>query len=440
MNPLKSLRQRYVELSEPYRLLLQLKAVTGGFSRSLLPECLREAGVQPPRGQVWNAGDIRTALHTLRQMGLTDDKDRVVAEFEHDLCIEGLQRMAPAVRKVLERGAGIHTAALRLRLAVYERDLNAYERARLDAQAMEEGGNHPFAGQFADTPTDPGWLAALPPRMRLDVITNNLIPLVEAGSITGNLRNCLDVLPQLRSSLADLPPCPALILFDALAGRYAEARAQIVPLLLDRTEFRGPLFQGIIAFLEGGDAAPALREAQKRFRKTCAKRKANLPGLGGLCFALALIRADQPELREECAAILHELSPRQPAYKGLAAAKALLGLANGRSVAALLKRIEDLPSDPLSEAVFRAVDASLDDGSHDDRPTERLFERLKGILPLTACLFAETLARLRPQGPWKAWIEGFPIRHVRLTDFLDRRENWERVFVAQSFLANIYLI
>lgn len=92
--------------------------------------------------------------------------------------------------------------------------------------------------------------------MRLDVITNNLIPLVEAGSITGNLRNCLDVLPQLRSSLADLPPCPALILFDALAGRYAEARAQIVPLLLDRTEFRGPLFQGIIAFLEGGDAAP----------------------------------------------------------------------------------------------------------------------------------------------------------------------------------------
>lgn len=77
-------------------------------------------------------------------------------EFEHDLCIEGLQRMAPAVRKVLVRGAGIHTAALRLRLAVYERDLKAYERARLDAQAMEEGGNHPFAGQFADTPTDPG--------------------------------------------------------------------------------------------------------------------------------------------------------------------------------------------------------------------------------------------------------------------------------------------
>lgn len=64
----------------------------------------------------------------------------------------------------------------------------------------------------------------------------------------------------------------------------------------------------------------------------------------------------------------------------------------------MLKRIEDLPSDPLSEAVFRAVDANLDDGSHDDRPTERQFERLKGILPLTACLFAETLARLRRKG------------------------------------------
>lgn len=142
---------------------------------------------------------------------------------------------------------------------------------------MEEGGNHPFAGQFADTPTDPGWLAALPPRMRLDVITNNLIPLVEAGSITRNLRNCLDVLPQLRSSLADLPPCPALILFDALAGRYAEARAQIVPLLLDRTEFRGPLFQGIIAFLEGGDAVPALREAQNASARPAANARRTCP-------------------------------------------------------------------------------------------------------------------------------------------------------------------
>lgn len=277
MNPLKSLRQRYVELSEPYRLLLQLKAVTGGFSRSLLPECLREAGVQPPRGQVWNAGDIRTALHTLRQMGLTDDKDRVVAEFEHDLCIEGLQRMAPAVRKVLERGAGIHTAALRLRLAVYERDLKAYERARLDAQAMEEGGNHPFAGQFADTPTDPGWLAALPPRMRLDVITNNLIPLVEAGSITRNLRNCLDVLPQLRSSLADLPPCPALILFDALAGRYAEARAQIVPLLLDRTEFKGPLFQGIMPSWKAGTPRPRSGKHKNASARPAANARRTCP-------------------------------------------------------------------------------------------------------------------------------------------------------------------
>lgn len=113
--------------------------------------------------------------------------------------------------------------------------------------------------------------------MRLDVITNNLIPLVEAGSITRNLRNCLDVLPQLRSSLADQPPCPALILFDALAGRYAEARAQIVPLLLDRTEFRGPLFQGIIAFLEGGDAVPALREAQNASARPAANARRTCP-------------------------------------------------------------------------------------------------------------------------------------------------------------------
>lgn len=92
-----------MELSEPYRLLLQLKAVTGGFSRSLRRSRVRRVSSRRA-GRIWNAGDIRTALHTLRQMGLTDDKDRVVAEFEHDLCIEGLQRMGPAVRKVLGTG------------------------------------------------------------------------------------------------------------------------------------------------------------------------------------------------------------------------------------------------------------------------------------------------------------------------------------------------
>ena len=59
MNPLKSLRQRYVELSEPYRLLLQLKAVTGGFSRSLLPECLRERMTQAAIAVVEDPFEIR---------------------------------------------------------------------------------------------------------------------------------------------------------------------------------------------------------------------------------------------------------------------------------------------------------------------------------------------------------------------------------------------
>ena len=169
MTPLKSLRQRYVELSDAYRLLLQLKAITGGLSRSLLPECLREAGVPPPRGQVWNPGDIRSAFATLRRIGLTDDKERVVPALEHDLSLEGLKRMAPAVRRVLDRGAGIHTTALRLRIAVYERDLDAYRKARTEALALEEGGNHPFDGQFTDAPTDPRWTSSptTPPRSRM---------------------------------------------------------------------------------------------------------------------------------------------------------------------------------------------------------------------------------------------------------------------------------
>lgn len=152
---------------------------------------------------------------------------------------------------------------------------------------MEEGGNHPFAGQFADTPTDPGWLAALPPRMRLDVITNNLIPLVEAGSITRNLRNCLDVLPQLPLLTGGSASLPGT---DPVRRARRTLRGSPRPDCAAAARQDGiqrPPVSASSPSWKAGTPMPALREAQKRFRKTCGKRKANLPGLGGLCFALA---------------------------------------------------------------------------------------------------------------------------------------------------------
>ena len=217
MNPLKSLRRRYEDLSEPYRALLRLRALTGGLSRSLLPECLRESDAPAPRGRTWNAVDIRGALHALRGLGLLDERERVVPELEHELAVEGLHDMAPAVRRVLRRGTGIHTAALRMRLAAYERDAGAFRRVRADIAALEEGGADPFAGQFTEAPVPGRWIASLPPPIALDIVANNLLPLVEAGRSTPNLASCLEALPRLRPALADLPPCPPLILFDALA-------------------------------------------------------------------------------------------------------------------------------------------------------------------------------------------------------------------------------
>lgn len=64
----------------------------------------------------------------------------------------------------------------------------------------------------------------------------------------------------------------------------------VMPLLLDGAGIQGPLFQGIIAFLEGGDINPALREAQKATSWGQRQLKALLPGPGRICyFALALI-------------------------------------------------------------------------------------------------------------------------------------------------------
>lgn len=428
MNPLKSLRRRYEDLSEPYRALLRLRALTGGLSRSLLPECLRESDAPAPRGRMWNAVDIRGALHALRGLGLLDERERVVPELEHELAVEGLRDMAPAVRRVLRRGTGIHTAALRMRLAAYERDAAAFRRVRAEIAALEENGADPFAGQFTEAPVPGRWIASLPPPVALDLLANNLLPLVESGRFTPNLASCLEALPRLRPALADLPPCPPLILFDALAGRHTEARAQLVPFLVDRAEWRGPCYQGIIAFLEGGDALPALREAQKRFRKAVGKRRALLPGVGGLCLALALIRAERPAEREECAALLTDLPPRQPAAKGLAAARALLARAEGRADARPPRQLESLPADPLSEAVYRAVDAGFEDGAHDEAAVRGLAERYRDALPLVARIFEDTLERLGPPGAAPEPEESAP--RVRLTGFLDRRPDWERAFDA----------
>ena len=419
---MSDLRRIAAGLQDAVRDVLELKALAGGMGASLLRDCLNEAHSVPPKGRTWTALDYRGTLNTLQTLGLITPRGRAAPELEHELSLSGL-RFAPALHRVLDRGSGGHTLGLRLRLAVYERDEAAYIRGCIAAEQYDPGA---FSSQFRDVPLDAGWLAALPARMALDILSGNLVPLIESGTVTPGLPSCLTMLDSRRNDFLTLPPRLPLALFDTLSGRFREAREQIVPLLQDRTRFEGVLVQGVLTFLEGGDGLPMLLEARKRFRRASGRRKAMLPGIGGLCLALALIRSDDPAQHDACAAMLESISLREPCAKGLTAARVLLGRVNGHADAAALSRMAPLPSDPLSEAVFYAVDASLESGTHDTRGARNLFDRYERILPLVACLLAETLAHFDPSFADRARAFGIP--HVRITDFLDSREDWERAF------------
>ena len=96
----------------------------------------------------------------------------------------------------------------------------------------------------------------------------------------------------------------------------------------------------------------------------------------------------------------------------------------------MLKRIEDLPSDPLSEAVFGPWTPALMTVRTMTAPRNASLNGSKGILPLTACLFAETLARLRPQRAVEGMDRRLPDTPCPAYRFSGPPRKWERVFEA----------
>lgn len=389
---------RYLRLSASFRGLLQLLALTGGLSRSLLPDLIRQAGIPAPRGRNWLGTDLRAAEHALLQLDLIDARGRCCRELEHRLALEAAP-LAGAALDAARRGGPAHLP-LRLRLALYARDGRAYREARsawLEAfpRTVEAAG--PLDGQFiglaAVSPDETPfarWFAELSPEMALDVLSSNLERLFETGETPPGLADMLRRLPALRGDVQD----SRILLLDILSGRFPEAGAQMAGLPDD---FRRPLYGGLIAFFDGRDAEAVklLREAQKRWRKLTGRRRLPLPGPGGLCLVLAMLRAEDPALNDELIGLVDNLlAQRLPVHKGVLAAHALFQMMQGRESVArgLLLRAIDLPRrDPLAEAVFYAVDRQL---NHVSRPeAEALATAYRNVMPLVADILDEALGR-----------------------------------------------
>lgn len=470
--PHTTLLQRYADLTEPFRLLLQLRALMNGLSRGLVLDVLREAKLPAPHAKVWSTTELNAAGNTLRQLELMDKRNRCHPELEHTLALElatSNEKNARTLCATLLRLTTAHTFfAVRLRLMIYLGNAKGYADTltktsnSLFAQrgvrllTRDESGTvaiHssfpdpalPLAGQFLELPPEAeDWFTTLPPKIALDILASNVALFLHEGHLSECLSWMLKHLPALRQTLDEHPPLPVLIQFDILAGRFSEAGRQIVPLLMDKNEPLGPTFLGMIAFFEGRnpEAVEHLLEARKRLRRQLSKRRIQPEGIPGLCLMLALIRAESPAFRADICEILDSARTINTSeIHGFSAVGALFALANDkkRQASLLMTRIAELPlREPFSAALFLAVYTLLLDSEAHDSPgmtREKLRELLRSqfavcreVIPLTACILAEALVQTETQTePYELFLFDHK-PDVLFLSFLKSRENWERQF------------
>ncbi|MEG2140748.1 MAG: hypothetical protein RRY20_08195, partial [Bilophila sp.] len=487
----QTLAQQYAKLSEPVRTVLQLWAVCGGINNTHTLTLLRKAAQPSPRGQSWNTSDLSALVYTLRQLKLADERNHCCPELAHSVALDFANACAAEAKEACALRDALldfvasspsliqtHLHSL-LYLGKNYAALASLMRSRsllnTDSSLACEGWfrgtstpslwrnvtfSVPLVGSFNQlAPEAESWFAALPPEGRLDILVSNLFPLLQEGIVTPCLPWMLPYLPALRPQLETLPPIPALILFDILAGRFVEAKTQLVPLLMDKTEPMGTAFLGMIDFFEGhnSDALTNLREARKRYRRLRGKRRIQMQGVPGLCFALALVRAEDPALQDELRDLLQEVPMTSPERRGFTAAAVLQQLASNDTerVNLLLSRAFPSPCrEPLSAALSFAVQllafqhltahkptpntsASQTETAEHTRlkrlmPQQKdvytLFLQYRDILPLVGCVLAESLAHLTPNAePYTTFIfEQKP--EILFLSFLGDRESWERLF------------
>lgn len=472
--PRNTLLQRYADLTEPFQLLLQLRALTGSLSsRGLVLDTLQEAKIPAPHAKVWSTTELSAAGNTLQQLNLTDKLNQCHPALEHEMALElatSNGKAAQEIRTTLLRLATAHIFfAARLRLMIYLGNAKGYADtlAEVSSSLLAQRGTHlfsrnengiviaqssfsdptlPLAGHFLQLPPEAeDWFVALPPKVARDILASNLFLFLCEGVVSTCLPWMLKHLPALRQTL-DETPLPVFIQFDILAGRFAEAGRQIVPLLMDKNDPQGPAFLGMIAFFEGRnpEAVEHFLEARKRLRRQLNKRRIQLEGIQEICFILALIRTESPAFKDDIYEMLNAVQTLSISERhGFYAASALFSLASGKKAHAFVfmaHRADFSLREPFSAALFLALYALLlfdPDAQSSSTKAMRgaLRERLltyfalyRDVIPMTACMLAEALLRIETRtAPYELFLlEQKP--DVLFLSFLENRETWERQF------------
>ncbi|CAH2602818.1 ATP-dependent helicase [Rhodovastum atsumiense] len=455
------LLKTYGDLPAGERMVLRLKALVGlPTNKTTFFECLTRGNLRTPEGRAWNGPLVNAALERLRRQRMLTEDLACVPALLHPVAIDavtcaGGAALVAAVRRAFAppppspysfgytRTESDLLRPLRLgRLAIYTNDPAEFALCGEQYERMNPGAQISLAAtlgrQLAEAGFAPDWLDSRDPALQVALVEGRIAAgLGGAPGIPGMVA-LVERYRERQDQPGLAPVRTALLAYALMALRLEEARGLLARLQADAAE-PDPVHQGIAATLLflAGDNAAALelyRAALKLRRKQTGKRKLFLDGLHGLCFGMALLRANDAALHAEIEAGINavplEGRPDAAAWLGL---RSLLWLAQGKEGQAR-EQLRLMPTfsspDPLTDACWALAAHAVDPAHTQHRAAEygARFEALRDSLALPARIYAEILADVAPHPtPYVAYLDATSGGiGVRFTGLLCVSTPWER--------------
>ena len=456
--PREDLPEQLARLTEAERTVLRLKALVGvATNKSDFLSMANASAIAGPGGVSLTYNTLNPMLNRLLSLGLLNADFACVESLRHPLAIEMIAapeggKAAEAVRRNFPAAARAvyysyspqsdPGARVRLRLAIYENDGDAFRLAiaAYDKAYSPAAGPHILDDLFADDVLDVSWLASRDLDIQLRLFWVKIQRLLSTGRATPDT-------PALLAHYCNREDTPgydafkwALLEVDIPAGALDAAKRKI--LSMPEASPENPpstrhLLMGTVHFLQGrnDEALAEYRQALKLYMKETGRRKVFFRGSNGLFFLLALIRANDStlhaEIQKHLDAVNHEGNPFAAGFQAVHALLHLLRGAEPRARALLDHLRQIAVHEPVSAACVALAEFLIDPALAKARikDNEARFAALAGALPLVARVHAEILAKIssRPD-PYEDFLRGASDGGtlIAFTELVALQQPWER--------------
>jgi len=445
--------ERYTRLPPGPKVVLQIKSLVFlPTNKSILSDILSRIRLKTPEGRAWNGQSINAALDVLGRERLLTDDLACVASLLHPVAIDAIaapdgELMVAAIRQAFAPSSSYFHVSTRLsdpaqmiqlaRLAIYANDDTDFiTRCDKHDAAFAPHRLHCTLGRLLQrTPLGIEWLDTRTPTIQLALFEGLMTAFVAGALDIPGWPSVIAHYRRLQDAPGFAPLRRTLLEHDLLALRLDEARdlsAKLAPadVIAQQTA------EAALCFLSGENARSieGYRAALKALRKQAGKRKLFLPGVHGLLFLMALLRAEDAKLHAEIQAGIDVLPiDTRPHPAAWVALQVLLWLAQGQEGKAR-EQIEPFrnlrAADPLSEACLTLAAYAVDPALLERRIPELVarFATLKETLQLPARILADILADIAPAAaPVGAFLEETESAcRVTFTRLVRASPPWER--------------